>query len=309
MALTRIVIKNIITKLLAREDYRIEVITLINGDFLQYAIDFFKRIVDAKLKDKDLDLDWYKENFVENSLIDVKERAIYAGINKKTIYNMHGTATRQVVIDAATENYEHLSAAINTLIEEEKDLDLTLTIKFKKLSVDLTLNESLLVINALAVKRLELTGGYWAKAGKRVERPLMLTLCKLFQVPESYYSSLPNGSFYRYIEITRQIDFYINNGSGTYYKCEVKLMGKGNPESADAAFARDTKIFVADTLSKKNVAQLNGASIEYVELRRNEGFKRFAKVLMHKDIPFTDFEGKLDEVLPGIFTEIFGENI
>ena len=54
------VAKNIIVKLLEGKDYRIEVVTLINAEFLQYTIDFFKRIIDAKLKNKDITVDWYK---------------------------------------------------------------------------------------------------------------------------------------------------------------------------------------------------------------------------------------------------------
>lgn len=50
MTITEQVAKNIIKKLLKGEDYRIEVVTLINAEFLQFAIDFFKHIVDAKLK-------------------------------------------------------------------------------------------------------------------------------------------------------------------------------------------------------------------------------------------------------------------
>ena len=48
------VIKNIITKLIKGEDYRIEVIHLINVQFLQFAIAFFKNIVNAKLKNKNI---------------------------------------------------------------------------------------------------------------------------------------------------------------------------------------------------------------------------------------------------------------
>lgn len=54
MTITEQVAKNIIKKLLKGEDYRIEVVTLINAEFLQFAIDFFKHIVDAKLKSKDI---------------------------------------------------------------------------------------------------------------------------------------------------------------------------------------------------------------------------------------------------------------
>ena len=39
MTVTGTVIKNIIHKLLAGEDYRTEVLALINAEFLQYAVD------------------------------------------------------------------------------------------------------------------------------------------------------------------------------------------------------------------------------------------------------------------------------
>ena len=63
MTITEQVAKNIIRKLLKGEDYRIEVVTLINAEFLQFAVDFFKKIVNAKLKNKGITADWYKKNF------------------------------------------------------------------------------------------------------------------------------------------------------------------------------------------------------------------------------------------------------
>lgn len=62
------VTKNIIKKLLKGEDYRIEVVTLINAEFLQYAIEFFKKIVDAKLKNENITADWYKKEFLDENL-------------------------------------------------------------------------------------------------------------------------------------------------------------------------------------------------------------------------------------------------
>ena len=54
MTLTDQVVKSIIRKLLKGSDYRIEIVTLINAEFLQFAIDFFKKIVSAKLLSKDI---------------------------------------------------------------------------------------------------------------------------------------------------------------------------------------------------------------------------------------------------------------
>ena len=42
MTLTDQVVKNIIKRLVKGQDYRIEVVALINAEFLQFAIDFFK---------------------------------------------------------------------------------------------------------------------------------------------------------------------------------------------------------------------------------------------------------------------------
>jgi len=304
MSISDNVTRNIVKKLLTGKDYRDEVIALIDADFLQYVVDFFKMIVDAKIKDQTIDLDWYKASFIDNPALPINHRALNAGINKKTINNMRGSATKEIMLDAANENYSRLKKTVETLIENEKDLDISLTIKFKKLSVELTLDESLLVINALAVKRSELRGGLWSTVGKRVERPLMIALCKLFSVSEENYLKDPKGRFYSNIEISRQIDFYLNC-QGNFYKCEVKLMGKGNPESADAAYARKSHIFVADTLSEKNKVQFNDNRIEWVELHTNDGYQRFAKVLEHLDIPHKPFQGQLDSVVEGILDQVF----
>ena len=42
MTITGAVIKNIIRKLLAGEDYRAEIVALIDAEFLQYVVDFFR---------------------------------------------------------------------------------------------------------------------------------------------------------------------------------------------------------------------------------------------------------------------------
>lgn len=305
MTLTEPVAKKIIKKLLRGEDYRIEVVTLINAEFLQCAIDFFKQIVDAKLANQAIDVDWYKEAFLLDADLSSSEIATNSGLNMKTISNMFNSNKKEVVIDAASGHYETLYNSIKELVENENEINLTLTIKLKSVAVDLNINESLIVINALAVKRAALRGGFWSTAGKRVEKPLMQTLCKLYQVHEENYaiksmSNTSNESF------AREIDFYLLRDKETEYKCEVKLMGKGNPESADAVIARDSRVFVADKLSDMNKAQLDNLNIEWVELRSGLGFRRFKKVLENLDIPHSNYnDDNLDEDMTKIFNEIF----
>jgi hypothetical protein len=303
MTLTEQVVRNIIKKLLKGDDYRIEVVSLINSEFLQFAIDFFKKIVDAKLRNQDITVDWYKKEFLDPSLSS-EDIAINAGLNKKTIHNMYNSSTKSIVIDASNQHYDYLFTEIKNLVENDPDIDLILTIKFKGVSVDLNINESLIVINSLAVKRAALRGGLWSTAGKRVEKPLMQTLCKLYDVPnENYYLKI-NNTLIQEADFTREVDFYLTQG-GDQYKCEVKLMGIGNPESADAVIARDSRVFIADKLSITNKKQLDSLNIEWVELRSKEGFKRFEKVLDQLNIPHKLLPPDIDQKLDEIFKEIF----
>ncbi|MDD4515488.1 CfrBI family restriction endonuclease [Massilibacteroides sp.] len=301
MTLTDQIVKNIIIRLIKSQDYRIEIVNLINAEFLQFAVDFFKKIAYAKLDSEEITIGWYKKVFMDDALSS-DEIAINSGLNKKTISNMYGTATKTVVIEAANEHFESLYNSIQSLVEMEKEIDLTLTIKMKGVSVDLNVSESLIVINTLAVKRAALRGGLWSTAGKSAEKYLMLTLCKLYQVDEKYYDAShfvkDKGK-----KVDREIDFYLLN-NGKEYLCEVKLMGKGNPESADAIIARSSNIFVADTLSQQNMNQCEELEISWVALRDEKGYKRFKLALERFGIPHTDYNGNLEEDLLRILDEL-----
>ncbi len=301
MTLTQQVTKKIVKKLIKGEDYRIEIVTLINAEFLQFAIDFFKRVASAKLSNEDITVDWYKKEMLSTDLTS-DEIAIHSGLNRKTITNMFNSGKREVVINASYEHYDTLYQAIDDLTKVE-DLNLTLHIKFNKVSVELDINESLIVINTLAVKRAALRGGLWSTAGKQTEGPLMLTLCKLFQVPEKNYSSKLKAKRVRKGEVNREIDFFLMQKENIY-KCEVKLMGKGNPESADAVIARDSKVFVADKLSDQNKAQLDKLGVEWIELRNEVGCNRFYNVLKNLKIPCKKFKGNLEKRIDEILNEI-----
>ncbi len=92
---------------------------------------------------------------------------------------------------------------------------------------------------------------------------------------------------------------------GNQYKCEVKLMGKVNPESADAVVARDSRVFVADKLSETNKRQLNSLKVDWVELRSENGFQKFAAVLDALQIAHGEMLEVSEENLENIFAEIF----
>lgn len=301
MTLKDQVIKNIVSKVIKSQDYRIEVVNLINAEFLQFAIDFFKKVVEAKLNSTDITIEWYKQAFMNNTLSS-EDIAINSGLNKKTISNMYRSAKREIVIEASNEYFDSLYSNIQALVENENEIDLTLTIKLKGVSVDLNVSESLIVINTLAVKRAALRGGMWSTAGKRAEKYLMLTLCKLYKVSPQYYNA-KHFVRNRELNVDREIDFYLINQENKY-KCEVKLMGQGNPESADAIIARGSQVFVADTLSQQNKNQCDELNVSWVACRDENGYKRFTQVLQRFNIPYTEYNGNLDEDLPEILDTI-----
>ena len=301
--LSRPVLQRVVRNLLlSGDDYRVEIVDLINAQFLDFVIAFFMKIARAKMDNKKIGADWYKDAFLLGDG-DKSDIATNAGINLKTIGNIHGTTKKEIVIKAAHENYESVKDMIEMLIKSGEGVDLTITIKFQKVSVDLDIAESLVVINAIAVKRAALRGGVWSSVGKRVEKPLMLALCHLYSVaPENYdvvqkrRDSAP--------EFEREIDFFLVNGE-VRNKCEIKLIGKGNPESADAVIARKSKVFVADTLSDTNVRQLESLGVEWLQLKTENGYRRFATVLKNLGIPYQNYTGNLEKDIDKIVRKVF----
>lgn len=282
------VIVSTVNRLIKGEDYREEVVKSINAVFLDFTINFFKKIVEAKMNDEGITLEWYKKYFINSSNFSADEAAIYAGINKKTITNMYGTATKEVVLNVANENFEYLSSVIGEL-EKDSSTGIAINIKisYRNVTVDLSLTESLLVINALATKKIQLRGGAWSSIGKKVEKPLLDKLCEIVGVPAA---NIDNSHFLKdkTKSFDREVDYKLISKTGKIYRIEVKLMGKGNPESADATIARDSNIFVADTLSEQNCNQLAARGVEHLILKGNpDPINEFKGILKRLDIPFT----------------------
>jgi len=290
------VIKKTVDNLLKGEDYRSEVVNFINTAFLDFAVLFFKDIVSAKFENQDIDLEWYKKTILNpewqrkygsNLSFSIDDIAIFSGINRKTITNIYGSSSKEVILDVSNANFEYLSELVNSLKEDlNNDIGITIKIYHNGISVELSLTESLLVINALATKKLAIRGGAWSAIGKRVEKPLVDRLCEILRVPQT---NIYNAVFVRdrSKEYDREVDYKLLSSTNKEYRVEVKLMGRGNPESADAVIARDTNIFIADTLSEQNKRQLRYLNIEYLELKNNADIiKDFRNILLKLDIPF-----------------------
>lgn len=130
----------------------------------------------------------------------------------------------------------------------------------------------------------------------------MMVLCELYRVPQEHYAQEPPAEQPRK---GREVDFYLIGGDGRRYRCEVKLMGKGNPESADAAFARGSDVLVADTLSNAMKQNLTKQGILWVEMSNPNSLKRFQSVLEKLKIPFEPVDSsRLSATLDGVIQRL-----
>ena len=278
-------VRSTVSKLLSGNDYRDEVINAVNSVFFDFTLKFFREIVDAKFSGHELNMLWYSERFINGDILP-EDAAVYSGLNKKTITNIYGSATREIVLEAARNNFDYLRKILSELENDAgSDLAVTISISHNDVTVRLSLTESLLVINALATKKLQIRGGAWSAIGKRVEKPLVDELCRRAGVPEENI----NREIFKKdknLPYDREVDYKLISITGKVYRVEVKLMGRGNPESADATIARDSDIFIADTLSEQSQSQLKERGTEYLTLRDNlRIIPDFVKILDRLKIP------------------------
>ena len=277
--------RDIIVRLLTGRDYREVVVHLINEEFISRALEFLREVAKAKVDGEKISEDWYRAKFIQSDLSS-DEIATNAGTNVKTIHNIRQSSTRAIVREVALESHERMREMVDEIValcERDAPIDISLKIKVGGVLVELTLNETVIVINALAVKRAAIRGSYWSSAGKRVEKPLMETLCRLFSVSDKHFRVKSKAG--KEAAFEREVDFYLVADNGEEKKCEVKLMGRGNPESADAVIARGSAVFVADKLSDTNKLQLDSLGVAWVELHENARFDRFATTLDKFGIP------------------------
>ena len=275
------------------ENHRRALFQEINRRFLDYAFDYFEAVAAAKA---DSGSDWYAE-FLQEPGVPVRDRAVRGGLPLKTITNIHGKTSPQVVIAEASSNLVHLHHLISTLRAERGQPSHVATLTVGERELPLTLEESLVVINSLAVKRAQISGGLWSSIGKRVEGPLMLVLCRMFDVSDENWSKVPPKVY------PHEIDFVLQS-PGRRCLCEVKMVGRGNPESAKAAPAHGAGLLVADWLSDQQRGVLNGEGIAWVSLADKDGWLRFGRVLDEYDIPhaeggrpISDLDAVIEEVL------------
>lgn len=128
-------------------------------------------------------------------------------MNKKTVGNIYGSAKKEIMLNVANANIDYLENLLSSLENDmDQNIGVSIKISYKEIFVELNLMESLLVINAMATKKIALRGGAWSSIGKRVEKPLMLELCHLSGVNKDAINAdifKKNGE----MDFDREVDF------------------------------------------------------------------------------------------------------
>lgn len=306
-------IRQVVKSLLIGEDYREDFLAVLDTLYMKAYLVYFKKVVNKSRYQVQTDIEqftnnaesnttnvryrWYEELMLNEDL-DKVDVALNAGINMKTINNMHNTQRKEVVVEAAKKHFNELIKVMEQHQDEINQIDLRLNLSYNDLNVNFNTNEILIMINAMATIKSNIRGGIYSSLGQKIEKPLMLTLSKMLKVPEEYYTEPEE------YEDRRQADFHYFKDTENI-KCEIKLMGKGNPESADAAMARYTQILIANKISDSQKEELNRKGILWLETQGNNNLLRdFSDILYKSGIPFTSFEGNYKEHIDEYLDEV-----
>ncbi len=298
-------IKNIVRKLLVGDAaYAVEIEDLHDCRFASDLASVFVPACATKIRCQSITLEWFNKE-AQQVLKSNEKPPLYRGLTSQA--NQVDTNAN---ISEWFAHHRMLRNAIRELPQRE-EANVKVTFRVNQASIELDLDESLIVINTLAVKRAALRGGVWSTAGKQAEKPLMITLCRLFRVPSKYYDQTNRP------KSRREIDFYLKDGNLDFQPCEVKLMGKGNPESLKSALVRIREakdegksfIFVADTLSAENREDLIDSGALWVELNVENGHRSFARVLEALKIPYKPVTGNLSKAVDRILAELSDEEV
>lgn len=284
--------ENIIKQILNGQHYRPIVDSAKDLEFLEIIDNFFKQLARRKMRGQPLTEEWYQEIFPFDDIA-------FHGENLSTTSQVQIIHTPLVsknpILDSLKTYYDNLPPIFEISIGRGNDVETEITIKLQSISIHLDLSEFSTITRILAAKRKRLND----EITNQIERYLMLTLCKLFKVGEKNYRLAGKT------EQRREIDFVLIDTYANEYPCEIKLMGRGNPESADVIIARGTKIFIAETLLDLHRQQLTHLGVDWVALRSPNRLERFQDILDRRGIPFEPFTGDLDQRLTEIFSVLF----
>ena len=245
-------VEELIRLALNGRDCRDLVIDIIDEAFADDAVRFFQEMAIVKFGTETITFDWYRERFLDKEIDNVE-----------------------------------FTESLESLTDDDVGVDLSLT--WRGVSVDLDLNEALVAISALAVRRAGIRGGAWSAVSGQVEAPLMETLCRTFDVDPRFYTDSSRDD-----DSVREVDFYLLPPDGGRARCEMKLTGADNPEGGDGPIARGGRVFAVIALSEQNQTVCDNDDTMWTQLQTANEFLRFQDTLSELGIPHAHLDENED---------------
>jgi len=301
-------IQKTIISVLKGEDYRQYVLATINNRFLDNVRRLTSQVFDYKIKGG---------NWIDNLLNymyggkgkESKFELLWlAGLNNKTVQNMVGKTSKEVILELGKKNIETFRQLFNEADGLLREYEVLITIKKDGKKVVLDPIESAIYLNMISTMKLTIQGGAWSEVGKQTEKGLLYTIFKLLNIDDNSYVIIYQEMKKKGLVGDREIDGIVFGSENKKLTIELKLLGIGNPEIGDEALARNVDLFLTDKLTDMMVEQAKEKNIKVIQFRSNdhnsvlyEIYEFFNKAGVKCDPPpkltWDNMEKKIGEIL------------
>ncbi len=299
-------ISKIVYSILTGQDYRAYVLATINKRFIDKAQELISEVFEYKRRgdnwlEKLLE-DTYKKKGKEN-----KFKLLWlGGLNDKTIKNMTGgTSKKEVCLDLGKDNIKALKLLSDDFESTENLYQIKIVIKKDNVQVELDNIESLFFVNIISAMKLKIQGGTWSEMGKRTEKGLLFVIFRLLKITDDNYILTTDEMKKKGLVENREIDAIVFSEDGEPLTVELKLLGIGNPEISDEAFARRVSLFLTDKLTEMMKKESEKIGIKVIEFRQENPLLDIYKFFKSKnvdcsppeDMTLKELEEKINKII------------
>jgi len=301
-------IQKTIISVLKGEDYRQYVLATINNRFLDNVRRLTSQVFDYKIKGG---------NWIDNLLNymyggkgkESKFELLWlVGLNNKTVQNMKGKTSKDVILELGKKNIETFRQLFNEADGLLREYEVLITIKKDGKQVVLDPIESAIYLNMISTMKLTIQGGAWSEVGKQTEKGLLYTILKLLNIDDNSYVIIYQKMKEKGLVGSREIDGIVFGSENKTLTIELKLLGIGNPEIGDEALARKVDLFLTDQLTEMMVEQAKEKGVKVIQFRNYdhgsvlyEIYEFFNKAGVKCDPPpkltWDEMERKIGEIL------------
>lgn len=277
-------ISKIVHSILIGQDYRTYVLATINKRFIDKVEELTAEIFEYKINGG---------NWLENLLEDTYKKKgkankfkllWFGGINEKTVKNMTGTSKKEICLDLGKKNIKALRILLKEFKNRENPYHIKIKIRKNNKQVELDEIESLFFVNIISAMKLTIQGGAWSEVGKKTEKGLLFTIFRLLKVPDDDYILIFDEMKKKGLVENREIDAIVFNRKKEPLTVELKLLGIGNPEIGDEAFARKVDLFLIDRLTTMMKKEAEKIGVKVIEFRQENPLMKIYNFFISKNV-------------------------